>query len=289
MSASDKTPTKSHTYNRMDRTPPNYVAQRNKRGRESDCAHDFNTFRNEIKIMISDLMTAQQEEIKKIHPTLMEIKATNSDIQNSVAFLTSQNEELKKKIELLETQNKKDKDYITLLEEKVEELQRENRKASIEIKNVPKIHNESKEDLIKLFLTLCNNIGCDIEKKDIRDIYRVHRKNDTNKTHLITEISSTMLKTEFLKQAKNYNIKYKEKLCAKHLGITKNEYEPIYVSEQLTAKGARLYFLARDLAKSQDYKFCWTSYGKICVRKNENSPIIVIKNESHVNSLLQKS
>lgn len=272
----------------MDHTPPNYVAQRNKRGREHECAHDFNAFRDEIKLMISGLMDAQQEELKKIHPTLMEIKATNSEIQNSVAFLASQNDELKKKIEDLEMQNKKDKEYITLLEDKVEELQRENRKACIEIKNVPKIQNESKEDLLKLFLTLCNNIGCDIEKRDIRDIFRVHRKNDTNKTHLITEMSSTMLKTEILKQAKNYNIKYKEKLCAKHLGFTKNEYEPIYVSEHLTMKGARLYFLARDLAKSQDYKFCWTSYGKIYVRKNENSPIIVIKNESHVNSLLQK-
>ncbi|CAH2093521.1 unnamed protein product [Euphydryas editha] len=170
----------------MDRTPPNYVAQRNKRGRENEYVHDFNTFREEIKSMISNLMAAQQEEIKKNHPTLMEIKATNSDIQNSVEFLASQNEELKKKIEQLETQTKKDKDYITLLEDKVEELQRENRKAN------------------------------------------------------------------------------------------------------LTAKGARLYFLARDLAKSQNYKFCWTSYGRIYVRKNENSPVIVIKNENHVNSLMQK-
>ncbi|CAH2091301.1 unnamed protein product [Euphydryas editha] len=138
---------------------------------------------------------------------------------------------------------------------------------------------------------LClTTLDATLKKKDIKDIYRVHRRNNTKKAHIITEMSSTILKTYFLKQAKAYNNKQKEKLCAKHLGFTKNEYEPpIYVSEQLTAKGARLYFLARDLAKSQDYKLCWTSYGRIYhVRKNKNSPVIVIKNESHVNSLMRK-
>lgn len=288
MNTSNKSSAKPNTYKQMDRTPPNYVAQRNKRGRDNECVHDFENFREAIELMISNMMAAQKEDIKKIQSTLMEIKTANSDIQNTVDFLASQNEELKKKIEQLEIQTRKDKHYIILLEDKIEELQRENRKTSIEIKNVPKVHDESKEMLIKLFLNLSNNIGCDIDERHIKDIYRVHRKNNTNKTHIITELSSTMLKTKFLKHAKNYNIKNKEKLCAKHLGFTKNEYEPIYVSEQLTAKGARLYFLARDLAKSRDYKFCWSSYGKIYVRKNEQSPIIVIKNESHVNNLMQK-
>ncbi|CAK1598136.1 unnamed protein product [Parnassius mnemosyne] len=87
-------------------------------------------------------------------------------------------------------------------------------------------------------------------------------------------------------EAKSFNIKHKCKLCAKHLGFKTQEDTPIFLSEHLTPKGARLHFLARDLAKSKNYKFCWTAYGKVYVRENENSPIIMIRNESQVHQLL---
>lgn len=284
----DKSLSESNISEQVERTPPNFVVQRNKRGRGHDYEYDFNSFRDEMKTMISSLMSAQQDEIKKIYPTLMDIKKTNNNIQNTIDFLAIQNDELKKKIEQLELRTKKDKEYITLLEDKVEDLQRESRKANIQIQNVPRAPNETKEDLMKMVLSFSNSIDCSIGKKDIKDIYRIQNKRDINKSPIIMEISCTLQKLDILKMTKNFNIRHKEKLCTKHLGFTKNEYVPIYVSEQLTARGARLYFLARDLAKSRAYKFCWTAFGRIYIRKDENSPIIIIKNEFQVNSLMQK-
>lgn len=77
----------------------------------------------------------------------------------------------------------------------------------------------------------------------------------------------------------------KTKLRAKHLGFTTQEETPVYVCEQLTPKAARLYFLARDLIKSTTFTFCWTAYGNVYVRKDENSPIIKITNEAQINQL----
>lgn len=91
-----------------------------------------------------------------------------------------------------------------------------------------------------------------------------------------------------LKMCKSFNIKNKSKLRAKHMGFKKEEETPVYISEQLTAKGARLHFLARDLAKSNKYKYCWTAYGKIFVRKDENSAVIQITYEAQVQHLFQK-
>ncbi|XP_048486437.1 uncharacterized protein LOC125490636 [Plutella xylostella] len=273
-------------------TPPNFVSQRNKRRREfetDDMDLAFSSFKEEMKEMIKTLMEGQEIELKKITPTLMEIKETNCNIENSIAFLTAQNDEFKKKIEQIELQSRKDKEYITLLEEKLEDMQRGSRKANIEIKNVPKSNKETKDELINMVMSLAKNIDCKITKTDIRDIYRVQGKKDAKtNTPIIVETSSTILKTDILKLSKTYNYKQKQKLCAKHLGITKNEDTPIYVSEQLTARGSRLFFLARDLAKSKGYKFSWTSYGKIYVRQDEHSPIIAIKSEAQVNNLMQK-
>ncbi|CAH2088743.1 unnamed protein product [Euphydryas editha] len=242
-----------------------------------------------MKDMIKSLFAEQQKELKKITSAQVEIKESNTNIESNLALLSSQHADLRKKIEQLEVRLKQDREQIIILEDKIEELQREQRKANIEIKNMPKLPTESKEDLINMVVSLSKSLNSGIKKDDIKDIYRLKGKRDSNKTNtpIIVELSSSILKSDILKSCKTYNIKNKEKLRAKHLGATKNEETPVFISEQLTAKGARLHFVARDLAKSKDYKFCWTSYGRVYLRKNENTPVIIVKNESQVHSLMQ--
>lgn len=267
-------------------TPPNFVNRRVKRkgGYDSDCV--LSDFKEEIRTMISAMLTAQGNQLNKIAPVLADIKNANANIEKSMAFLAAQNEDLKKKLDQFELQSRKDREYITLLEEKVEDLQRETRKSNIQIKNVPKVANESEQELINMVVKLSENIGCSVARADIKDIYRVKNKREENNSPIVVELSSTILRKDFIRSTKTFNIRHKEKLCAKHLGHTKSEYTPVYISEQLTARGARLHFVARDLVKSKGYKFCWTAYGRIYVRKNEDSPIILVRSEQQVQNLL---
>lgn len=273
----------------METTPPNYVFLRGKRDREFDWTTELSAFKEEMTSMMGDLMAAQETELKKFFtPTLTDIQNTNRNVESSIALLMSKNEELTKKVEQLEQQKSKDKEYISILENRLEDTQRTVRKSNIEIKNVPKNKVETKEEMINMVMRLGKSINCNINKTDVKDIYRVKSKKvEQNNTPIIVELSSTILKADVLKMTKAHNIKHKGKLCAKHLGLTKNEDTPIFVSEQLTVKGSRLHFLARDLAKSKGYKFCWTSFGRVYVRKDENSQILTISNENQVNSLLQ--
>lgn len=255
---------------------------------ENDLELQMEKFRKEIKSMIADLLSTQSLELKRITPTLMDIQQSNKHIEVSVDFLTSQNEELKKKIEQLDVQSKKDREYILLLEDKLEDMQRGSRKTSFEIKNVPKPNNETKDHLINMVLNLAKNTECNISVTDIRDIYRIKNRKDQINTAVIVETASTIMKNDLLQKCKLFNRKQREKLCAKHLGIMCKPDSPIYISEHLTPKGSRLFFLARDLAKSRGYKFCWTSYGHVYVRKDENSAIILIKNEGQVHTLVSE-
>ncbi|KAJ8706514.1 hypothetical protein PYW07_012592 [Mythimna separata] len=190
----------------------------------------------------------------------------------------------------LENQTKEDKKYITILENKIEEMEMGVRKSNFVIKNVPKIANESKEDLLGMITSLSNNIDCSIEKYEIKDIYRVRGKNSENQNNpIVVETGSTLLRNQILKMGKSFNIKHKAKLCAKHLGFRTNEDTPIFLSEHLTPKGSRLYFLARDLKKSGAYKHCWTAYGKVYVRKEDQGPTITIRSEEQIHQLLLKA
>ncbi|KAG7302964.1 hypothetical protein JYU34_012959 [Plutella xylostella] len=268
-----------------DKTPPSYVATRFKRAREDE--NEMEIFKNEIKCMMTSLFANQEKELKKITASQKEIQQTNSNIESSIAFLTSQNEEFKKKIESLESKAKEDRKYICLLEDKIEDMQRDYRKTNFEIKNVPRQNRESKEDLIEMVMCLGKSVDCAIQISDIKDVYRVRGRNENvQNTPIIIETTSTLVKTNILKMGKSFNIKHKSKLCAKHLGLRTAEDTPIFISEHLTAKGSRLHFLARDVAKTKSYKFCWTSYGKVYLRKDENSPIILVKNETQAHHLL---
>lgn len=247
----------------------------------------FDDFKQEMRKLMTFFSASQANELKHLNSALKEIQQTNINIESSVSFLAAQNEEFRRRIIELETQVKQDRNYISLLENKIEEIQLGTRKSSFEMKNVPKKLDENKEDLIEMVGALSQSLNCTLSKTDIKDIYRVRPKSTDNKNPtIVVETSSSIIKNDILKAAKSYNIKHKNKLCAKHLGFKTQEDTPIYLSEHLTPKGARLYFLARDLAKTKSYKFCWTAYGKVYIRENEHSPIILLRNESQIHQLL---
>lgn len=273
-----------------DITPPSFISQRTKRRREElPIGIQLDEFKEEMRKMMSMFSEKREKEIHEISTTLKEIHHSNINIQNSITFLTEQNEELRKKINSLENKDKENKQYITILESKIEDLQLTNRKDNFVLKNVPRKSNESKEDLLEMVMCLSKNIDCKIDKNDVKDIYRVRAKNNGNQSSpIVVETGSTLLKTSILKMVKAFNIQHNSKLCAKHLGFRVQEDTPIFVSDHLTAKASRLHFLARDLTKSGAYKFCWTAYGKVYLKKEEQSPTIIIKSEDQVHKLLQE-
>ena len=272
------------------KTPPNFVYQRVKRSRdemENTVATQLNEFKEEIKKMLTIFTEKQGSEIKKINSTLKDIQKANTSIQQSIEFLSAQNNELKVTINHLEKQSVEDKKCIALLESKIEEIQVGSRKSNLVIKNVPRKKDESKEDLLEMSMCLFQTLECNIGKQEIKDIYRVRGKSsEKQNTPIVVETGSTILKTEILKMAKAFNIKHQHKLRCKHMGFKTQEDIPVFISEHLTPKGSRLHFLARDLTKSGLYKFCWTSFGKVYVKKNETSPTINIKTEDQIHSLL---
>lgn len=272
-----------------ERTPPCYVFLRNRRPREEEMSpSQFHDFKQEMSELITSFITEQKKVYVEITNTLKSLQQISSNIEQRISLLTSQNEEFQGKIDRLETQVKKDREYIYLLEDKIEDLQRASRKTSIELKNVPRKPSENRGDLINMITCLSNAVNIEICARDIKDIFRLRARSDGEKSPpIIVELGSTILKTDLLKKTKEFNIKNKCKLQAKHLGFKTSEDTPVYISEQLTAKGARLFFLSRDLAKSKKFKYCWTAFGRVFVRKDDVSKIICIHSEAQIHQLLQ--
>lgn len=259
--------------------PASFVSTRAKRTRSDDLHVDFSKFKDEMKDMFASWMTQQTKETTKISSSLKTIEeATN--------FLSSQFEELKIRVIETEKDRQKDKEHIILLENKIEDLEKSQRKCSLELKNVPRIEKETKTCLLNMVTQLASTLKIDIKHSDIKDIYRTSSKLQNRP--IIVELLTYTQKTNILSTAKKYNMQNKNnKLNSSHLGL-KCPNTPIYLCDHLTQKGNRLFYLARELTRAKKYKFCWTSLGDVLVRKDETSPIIKIISESQIINLSER-
>lgn len=181
--------------------------------------------------------------------------------------------------------------YITrvqILENKQEESDRFLRSTCLEIRGIPSQPRETKQDLCTIVEKLHKSMNVDVKLNTIKDIYRIRGKLKEEQP-IVVYFTSTITKTCTLQAVKKFNAaNTTNRLNTNTLGID-GKKTPVYVSEFLTPLSRRLFFLARDVAKSHNFDFCWTANGRVFLRKGEGSPAIIVRNEQHLADLKQKN
>lgn len=206
------------------------------------------------------------------------------ELKTSLEVMSSKYDEFLQKISTLEKERKQDKILIKELEEKLEMSERKSRGAGIEIRNIPKQNGETKENLCTEIMQLGKALSVNIDDSYIRDVYRLKSKDASNP--VVVDLTSVLLKDKILKAVKTFNkTRAKgEKLNATHLNHS-YQPKPLYISETLTHKTQRLYFLARQFKQSHGYDFCWTTNGFVYLKKNEDSHHIRINHDVDLDKL----
>lgn len=129
--------------------------------------------------------------------------------------------------------------------------------------------------------SIAETLDVPVQTSDIRNIQRINTKKPENKP-IIVDFTSVLTKEKLIEHCKKFN--RTNKLTTSHLHI-KGPSKPIFISENLTYKTRRLYFLARDFAKTNDYKYCWTAGGKVYIRKKEGEPTLRLNGEEDIKVL----
>lgn len=269
---------------------PAFISQRNKRHRQSS-EEQLSCFKEEIKSMLDEWKDTQNcllnklvAELAEIKKQNTEIKASNEEIEKSLLFMHNQYEEMRKKVESLEGERKQQLMKIAMLESSLEDIGRNSKSSSIELRNIPIVSDkETKSDLCKIVQSTCKRLDVTVQEAAIRDVFRVNAKS--GKGTIVAEFTSVMMKHNIIQRMKSYNkLNPNQRLNLADIGFA-GQQGPVYISEALTSKGRRLFFVARDVAKTKEYKFCWTSNGKIYLRKGTDAPRIEVKDESQLATL----
>lgn len=246
---------------------------------------DDETCMEEIRLLLSAAAAQSETKFAALQASIFAVIAQNDMIKKTIQFVSEKYDDMILKVKQLELERKADRNLIQRLEETLESLERQLCSTKVEIKNIPKQHNESKENLCEIVRVTANALNIPIQHHDIKEVFRVNKKEDSSASLIVVEFQSVSTKAALIKGARQFNIKNKgDKLNTVHLKL-EGPAKPVYLSERLTPRAQRLYYLARTFAKDNGFKFCWTPFGKIFLRQAEGNKQIPINSEADINNL----
>lgn len=240
-----------------------------------------------IKDMFTEFSKEQEKRFQELQNTISTVNQQNIQLNKTVQLMAEKYDEFILKISNLEKERQEDKKVIKILEEKIENLERKSCATSIEIRNLPKKLDESKDTLCNTIIGLGKILDVHIDTNNVRDIYRWNSRDNSNP--IVVNFNTTLIKEKILKSLKNYNKNknLQDKLNTKNLNF-EGPTRPVYVSECLTRNTQKIYFHARKFQRSHDYKFCWTSRGIVYLKKDTNSKQVRVSSESDIEALRRK-
>ncbi|XP_045504365.1 uncharacterized protein LOC123701004 [Colias croceus] len=241
------------------------------------------TVMSDLHRCLNEFKEEQEKKFSELNSTVCEIKCQNSSIMETVTFISKQYDDMKIKLDLFDKEKKEYQHRIHLLESKIEHLERNQFLSTVEIRNIPPQKKENTHDLLGIVSKATKLIGVPLNPNDISNIFRIGSKPESKP--IVVKFSNVFIKEKVLSYFKKYNKDQQEnKLCTADLDIVGNSNK-IYISEYLTPKTKRLFFLARDFANTSGYKFCWTASGKVFLRRKEGLPPIRIEREEDLDQL----
>lgn len=237
------------------------------------------SFMQEMRDLLQSSTAQSDAKYLALQNSMQEIIAQNAVIKTSLDFVSQKYDEINAKMNHLEIERKAEISYINQLEDKVENLERMLCLTKMEVRNIPKKERENKEDLRQIIAETASVLQVPLERQDIKDIFRVYKKDGTPSS-IIVDFGSVTIKENMLDKVRQYNRNNNQhKLNTTHIKL-KGETKPIYISECLTQKSQRLFYLARKFATDNGFKFCWTSHGKVFLRQIEGMKQILVKSEA---------
>ena len=239
---------------------------------------DTDIFMSEMKTLFLNFEKRQNEKHASLEASVAEIKLLNAALKESADFISKKYDDLMVDFNKLSTERTNHLAYIQVLEEKVEHLEKHQKASCLELRNLPLSPHESKQDLIKIVINTGKTLNVPIGESDIRDVYRLKTKSESNRPILIN-LTSTIMRSKIIHSLKTYNKSNQNNKFSTATLQLGGPVTPVYLSESLTVKAKRLHYLAREFSKTNAFKFCWTANGKVLIRKKEGATVYTINSE----------
>lgn len=164
---------------------------------------------------------------------------------------------------------------IAKLEARQNDKEQWDRMNNVEIKGLPLSKNENLFDLVQI---ISRKVNFHLPKEQINFLTRVPTTAENKQKPIVVCFINKYFKEDFLAAARKV-----KNLTTTDIGLTGNHR--IFINDHLTVANKLLLSKTKSFAKERGFSYCWVKNCKILLRKDDNSPIKVIKTEANLLNL----
>lgn len=263
---------------------------------ELDETNSFSILVSEIRYMRSD-MSEVKDTLKLLYDGMQKCNARLDMYETRILALEQNNtqmdtcisqlKKLEDRINDLENNNTEIaslNDTIGNLKDQLNQQMQSAMRNEIEIIGIEEANNEN---LYHTVLVTAAKLGVQITTDDIEWTARAGLKKDV-KSDMVSKSPRPVI-VRLLRRAKKDQI-IKASKSWRSLSSTDIDVQgpirKIFVNEHLTKENRTFFREARIRAKDAGYKYCWTTSGRIFVRKSKGKPATLVKNNNDLDQLL---
>lgn len=239
-------------------------------------SHELQVLTDEIRLMRHDMSCLASTLTERLD--ILTAKLSNSE--ERIKSLEKSEQELRESNITL-------KATVTNLEDRLNSVAQATLRSELEIIGLEETRNENSFHIV---LTTAQKIGVELCEADIDDASRAgprRRDGDSNAEEtkylprpLVVRFARRAKRDEFLKASKS-----RRNLDSKDI-VGAGPERRVFLNERLTPSNRRLFRNARAHASCLGFRYCWTRYGSIFVRKREGSPAKQIRCEEDLERLI---
>ncbi|KAL4719214.1 hypothetical protein ACJJTC_017463 [Scirpophaga incertulas] len=226
---------------------------------------------------LSNIRSAIKDDINAaISKLKLEFTETTDYLTALQSDMKTELELTNKRISVMETDKTALELQLNKLNSRLSTLEKVSRGCNFEIQCVPEKKSEN-------LLTIVRNLLTEIKisnETDIKSAKRIAKmdKDSARPRGILVTLSSERDRDNVLSAYKRYNRDNKaNQLSSTHIGI-QGERCLMYVTEHLSPETKQLHAAARLAARNLSYKYVWVKYGRVYIRKSDDSPAIHVKN-----------
>jgi len=225
-----------------------------------------------IKTIFNDILDKKLEGIFK---SFDDLKLTLETLKDANKNLKSENDSLKRRVNQLEAD-------VDILKQNCDDQEQYIRRECLEIHGVPAMAGENTNQIVTNISSL---IDVSVKPEDISVSHRLPTRKKGNKDQ------SSPIIVRFVRRDKREELYQKRRslkdFSVNNIGLDHGQSNgKIYIQESLTQAKKQLFKKCIQFKKENMYKFIWTHFGTIYLRKHEKSPAHKISSQADLDRLL---
>ena len=227
-----------------------------------------------LEMILDEKLSPLSEQLKEALAMVKSLNTKYEKMEETLVVLQEENKALKEEHASLKAQVLSSANDLKSVQKSLNDLEQYTRRDSVEIRGIPLPEESQEEDTNEIVLQLSQKMGIPLERKDISVSHRIRRRSLVDPAIIVKfvrrEVRERLYRTR----------KRLKSITTADFGFSVEK--KIFINESLTPKNKELFKDCLRFKKDNNFKFLWTNAGKIFLRRNADSPVILINSSADI-------